>query len=190
MTKSELRKSYLAKRQMLTMAEREAISAEIASSFFRGFDPSSVKVLHCFIPIQRFAEVDTRPIFQRIWSEFPHIQTVVPRVNHDMEQLESLKYGPDVELAESRWRISEPVHDERVDTRVIDMVLIPLLCFDRQGHRVGYGKGYYDRFLRECRDDCKKIGLSSFDQVDAISDAHEGDVKLDAAITPAGTINF
>jgi 5-formyltetrahydrofolate cyclo-ligase len=190
MTKSDLRKSYLAKRRLLTTGEREAISTEIATNFFRDFDLSGVKVFHCFIPIQRFAEVDTRPIFQRIWSEFPHIQTVVPRVNHEIEELESLKYGPDVELAESRWRISEPVHDEHVDADEIDMVLVPLLCFDRKGHRVGYGKGYYDRFLRGCRDDCKEIGLSSFDPVDEISDAYEGDVKLHAAITPAGTINF
>src|SRR5262249_34070605 len=102
----------------------------------------------------------------------------------------SLKYGPDVELAENRWQISEPVHDERVDANEIDMVFIPLLCFDRYGHRVGYGKGYYDRFLRACRHDCIKVGLSDFEPVDKISDAHEGDVKLDAAVTPSATINF
>ena len=70
------------------------------------------------------------------------------------------------------------------------MVLVPLLCFDRSGHRVGYGKGYYDRFLRKCRADCKKIGLSMFDPVDEITDAGESDVRLDLVITPTATVSF
>jgi 5-formyltetrahydrofolate cyclo-ligase len=189
-TKSELRKIYQTKRQMLLPAEREAASARIAANFFRDFDLTGICVLHCFIPIERFGEVDTRPIFQHIWSESPQIQTVVPRVNHETEALESLKYGPDVELVASRWQIHEPTHNERVEPSEIDIVLVPLLCFDTQGHRVGYGKGYYDRFLVRCRPDCLKIGISIFDPVDKIDDAHEGDVTLDFAVTPTATINF
>ena len=61
----------------------------------------------------------------------------------------------------------------------IDMVLVPGLCFDGDGHRVGYGKGFYDRFLKTCRPDCIKIGLSYFEPVESIDDVHEGDVRLD-----------
>ena len=190
MNKSELRKIYLGKRQMLSPQERGTASAKIAANFFRDFDFGKIHVLHCFIPIERFNEVDTRPIFQHIWSEFPQIQTVVPRVNHETEELESLKYGPEVELVQSRWDIQEPVHDEYVEPNKIDMVLVPLLCLDRRGHRVGYGKGYYDRLLRRCRPDCIKIGLSIFEPIDKIDDAHEGDVTLDLGITPTCTIDF
>jgi len=190
MTKSELRKLYLAKRQMMSPAERESISAQIAAIFFGNFDLAAIRCLHCFIPIERFNEVDTRPIFQRIWSDFPHIQTVVPRVNHETEELESLKYGPDVELVESRWQIGEPAHNQHVEPGEIDMVLVPLLCFDRRGHRVGYGRGYYDRFLGRCRADCRKIGLSMFEPVDEISDSHAKDVTLNFAVTPAGKIGL
>jgi len=190
MTKSELRKIYLAKRQMLAPSEREANSAEITSNFFANFDLTDINFLHCFIPIERFAEVDTRPIFQRVWTDHPHVQTVVPRVDHESEELESLKYGPDVELVESRWNIGEPTHNEHVRADLIDMVLVPLLCFDRAGHRVGYGRGYYDRFLRSCRDDCIKLGLSMFEPVDEISDAHENDVRLDVAVDPNKTYDF
>lgn len=70
------------------------------------------------------------------------------------------------------------------------MVLVPLLSFDRRGHRVGYGKGYYDRFLRKCRPDCQKVGLSIFEPIDEISDANENDEPLDAAVTPTATIRF
>lgn len=166
------------------------MSAQITANFFRDFDLSGIHFLHCFVPIERFNEVDTRPIFQRIWSEFPQIQTVVPRVNHDTDELESLKYGPDMELVPSRWRINEPTNDEHVEPREVDMVLVPLLCFDVQGHRIGYGKGYYDRFLSRCRSDCTKIGLSMFERIDRIFDAHSADIRLNYGISPSEIYEF
>jgi 5-formyltetrahydrofolate cyclo-ligase len=175
---------------MLSPDERETASARITANFFRDFDLTGLRFLHCFIPIERFNEVDTRPIFQRIWSEFPRIQTVVPRVNHETEELESLKYGPDVELLPSHWQIHEPSHDEGIEPNEVDMVLVPLLCFDLLGNRVGYGKGYYDRLLRRCRPDCSKIGLSMFDPVEKIDDAHGGDVTIDFGITPIASIDL
>ena len=190
MTKAELRKIYLAKRQMLSFPEREVASAHIAARLFRDFDLSKARVLHCFIHIERFGEVDTRPIFQDVWSKFPNIQTVVPRVNHEIEELDCLKYGHDTELAFNKWQIGEPAHNDHVEPKEIDMVLVPLLSFDRRGHRVGYGKGYYDRFLRKCRPDCQKVGLSMFEPIDEISDANENDEPLDAAVTPTATIRF
>jgi 5-formyltetrahydrofolate cyclo-ligase len=188
--KSELRKAYLAKRQLLSQAERGRLSAEIAANFFQNFELSKINILHSFIPIERFAEIDTRPIFQRVWNDFPGIQTVVPRINHETEELESLKYGVDVELVENKWQIGEPAHDELIEPGEIDIVLVPLVCFDLQGHRVGYGKGYYDRFLKRCRNDCARIGLSFFEPADAIDDTHSGDIRLDHAVTPAKKYDF
>jgi 5-formyltetrahydrofolate cyclo-ligase len=69
-------------------------------------------------------------------------------------------------------------------------VLIPLLAFDRKGHRVGYGKGYYDRFLRTCRKDVVKIGFSYFDPVEKIEDASRYDVRLNYCITPNDIYRF
>ena len=190
MTKSELRKSYLAKRQLLSPAERDVANAEIIANFFNNFDLSEIKVLHCFISIEKFGEVDTRPIFQRVWNNFSNVTTVVPRINHLTEELESLLYGPDIELVYDRWHIGEPIHDNRVEPIETDIVIVPLLCYDRTGHRVGYGKGYYDRFLARCRSDCQKIGLSMFPPIDEIPDAHDGDVRLDACVTPTEVVTF
>jgi len=169
---------------MLSIAEREALSAAIVSRFFRSSDLAKVKVLHCYVPIERLAEIDTRPIFQRVWSQYPQIITVVPRVNHETQEIESLVYGSDIELIPNKWDIGEPSHDRLVEPNKVDMVLVPLVCFDGAGHRVGYGKGFYDRFLRRCRSDCVKIGLSYFPPVDVIGDVHEGDITIDHAVTP------
>ncbi|MDQ3180555.1 MAG: 5-formyltetrahydrofolate cyclo-ligase, partial [Acidobacteriota bacterium] len=74
--------------------------------------------------------------------------------------------------------------NELIETEKIDIVLVPLLCFDRKGFRVGYGKGFYDRFLKNCRTDCLKIGLSYFAPIKEISDVQDFDVRLDFSITP------
>jgi len=190
MTKSELRKSYLSKRQLLTPTELELASSQIAARFFEKFDLSNINVLHCFISISRFNEIDTRPIFQRIWAEFPHIQTVVPRISRETDELESLKYGPDVELVHNKWQIGEPTHNERVEPGDIDIVLVPLLCVDMSGNRAGYGRGFYDRFLARCRTDCAKVGLSFFSPIEQIDDAHDGDIKLDRCITRENVFEF
>jgi 5-formyltetrahydrofolate cyclo-ligase len=189
-TKSELRRSYLAKRQLLSIDEHERSSARIVARFFQLFDLSGIKVLHCFISVPRFGEVDTRPIFQRVWSDFPSVETVVPRINHKTNELENLRYGTDTELSYNRWKIGEPVHDDRVDASQIDIVLVPLLCFDRRGYRVGYGKGYYDRLLVRCPPDCQKVGLSTFPPIGEIADAHDSDIRLDSCITPTDVFNF
>lgn len=182
-TKSELRKEYLEKQKAFSPVERAAKSGQIAERFFKNIDLGDVKVLHCFIPIEKFNEIDTMPIFERLWREFPRIRTVVPRVDLESGELRSLHFASETELVTNAWDIREPVHHETVEPGKIDMVLVPLLCCDAQGHRVGYGKGFYDRFLSKCSPGCFKIGLSYFEAVAAIADTHAGDISLDLCVT-------
>ena len=184
MTKAELRKIYLARQRTLSSEERRDRSRKIAELFFQTFDLSRTRVLHTFIPIEKFNEVDTRVVVDRIWRDHPRIQVVVPRVDFETNEITSVKFGPDIEVARNTWDIDEPTHDEFVMPEGIDIVLVPGVYFDREGHRVGYGKGFYDRFLRRCRPDCVKIGLSYLDTVEKIDDVHDGDVRLDFTITP------
>lgn len=183
MIKSRLRKAYLRKQGALSREERTAKSERIAFNFFSGFDLSRIQYLHCFISIERFNEVNTRPIIELLWSDFPNIQTVVPRVDFESNEMESLTFRRDTQLVRNEWSIDEPSHNELVADEEIDMVLVPGLCFDRNGHRVGYGKGYYDRFLTKVRPDCLKIGLSFFAPVDKIDDIHAGDVSVNFVVT-------
>ena len=179
MKKSELRQTYLAKQKAISQEERLAKSEAIADLFFRTFDLERIKFLHSFIPIKKFNEVDTKLILEKVWRDFPDIQIVVPRVDHETNEMKSLIFDRDTELVSSAWEIDEPAHDELVADDAIDMVITPGVCFDKAGHRVGYGKGFYDRFLRTCRSDCVKVGLSFFDPVERIDDVHDGDVRLD-----------
>ena len=72
----------------------------------------------------------------------------------------------------------------------INMIFVPLLSFDKNGYRVGYGKGFYDRYLSQCRGDCLKIGFSYFEPLDAIDDTNEFDVPLNLCVTPTTVYVF
>ena len=181
-----MRKLYLEKRRALTGDEVGSCSRVIADMLFTEFDFEKLKVVHCFISIAKFNEVDTSIIFGRIWGEYPNVRTAVPRVNDGSGELEHFYYERDTNMVKNAWGIAEPSGAERVHPKDIDLVIVPLLCFDERGYRVGYGKGYYDRFLRECRADCVTAGLSFFPPEIEIKDIHDGDFALDLFIMPIG----
>ena len=184
MKKSELRKIYLANQKSLSDKERYEKSLQIQRRFFDKFDLSNIKTLHLFISIAKNSEVETAPFFEKIWQDYTDIKTIVPRVDFRKNLLTHHVYNSQIELATNRWGIAEPKLESFVDEREIDLVLVPLLCFDERGFRVGYGKGFYDKFLSLCREDCLKIGLSLFESVESIEDTNKFDVKLDHCITP------
>jgi 5-formyltetrahydrofolate cyclo-ligase len=190
MVKSELRKIYLEKRQKFTPEEVMEKSLQIAERFFETFDLSKIDYLHGFLPIERFNELDTRLIFHRVWFESAHVETAVPRINFERDELENLMFTPVTELIPNAWMIHEPAHNELVETVKFDLILVPLLAFDRAGNRVGYGKGYYDKLLKTCRADCLKVGLSHFAPVEKIEDVGELDIRLDYCLTPDETFKF
>ena len=82
-------------------------------------------------------------------------------------------------LATHNFGIPEPIEETIIKDEAIDLVLTPLVVCDKQGHRVGYGKGFYDKFFSQCRPSVQKIGVGFFPPVEVISDVHEGDVELD-----------
>ncbi|GAB3036686.1 5-formyltetrahydrofolate cyclo-ligase [Spirosoma pulveris] len=196
MTKSALRQALLAQRKALTADEVAHRSDLIAGRFFtyleeNGFTDASI-IIHTFLPIKRHNEVNTWAIIEPIWLSFPHIHISVPVTDEYNQQLLNYTIFPGTPLVTNRLGIPEPAVGSRYETALeqISIVLVPLLAFDKQGHRVGYGGGYYDRFLAGCRPDCLKVGLSLFEAVDEITDIEPTDVKLDFCITPEQTYRF
>lgn len=191
MTKAQLRKQFLHQRRQLPEATYQQACDAITQHFFTQFDIAALHCLHLFLPIVKQREIDTWRIVQRIWQQYPHIQLVIPRSNQHDASLQHYLFNQNTSLETNPWGIPEPV-DALIlsDIGRLDMVLIPLLCFDTVGYRVGYGKGFYDRFLVQCRPDTVKVGLSLFAAVSHISDVNQYDVKLDAAITPEGSVFF
>src|SRR5690606_37923119 len=93
-------------------------------------------------------------------------------------------------IRKNEWNIPEPVDGIEIDPKKIDVVFVPLLAFDEQGHRIGYGKGFYDKFLSECRPETIKIGLSFFEAESRIAQVFESDIALDYCVTPNRIYSF
>ncbi len=188
MTKEELRKLFLKRRRELSEGEWHRLNLALYSVFFTSIDLSFVRTLHLFLPLAANREPDTMTILDRVRREFPGVRVVLPRVSGN--DLEHFFYEGPHQLELSSWGIPEPKQGVRALPETIDMVLVPLLAFDREGHRVGYGRGYYDRFLTKVRPDCQRIGLSLFSAVERITDIDEHDTPLTQCVTPEGTIVF
>lgn len=190
MKKSAIRKKYLSKQKSLSASVRTEKNLSIKERFFGSFDLTHISILHYFDSIEEKGEVDTSLIINELWQKYVRIITFAPRVNFAKGILEHLEVNQNTQLELSSWGIFEPVGNELVETETIDLVLVPLLCFDKRGFRVGYGGGFYDKFLVKCREDCLKIGLSFFDPVEEIEDVQDFDVKLDFCITPEKVWEF
>ncbi|MDX5347793.1 MAG: 5-formyltetrahydrofolate cyclo-ligase, partial [Hymenobacteraceae bacterium] len=108
----------------------------------------------------------------------------------DACELVHYQLTPHTKLYQNHWGITEPVGAAPVADSEIDLVLTPLLAVDMAGHRVGYGKGYYDRFFARLPKNALKIGLSLEPPIPAILDVHEADIGLDAVITPDRIFHF
>lgn len=189
MTKAELRKQYLQKRQQFTEAEYLHLNRLLCEHFFSSIDISFLKVIHTFLPIREKKEPDTWLIIDRIRREFPHLRISLPKLN-TAGKMENIFFEGLHQLEKSKWGIEEPRQGVPTPAEKIDLVLVPLLCFDDKGNRVGYGKGYYDTFLASCKPSCQKVGISLFSTSESIDDLYEQDVPLDAVLTPEGLRSF
>lgn len=187
MTKKELRKIYLDKRRALTAERFRELNEQLCARLFSEIRLLPINVLHTFLPIEKNREVNTWLIIEQLKEDFPNIKIAVPRINNHTAELEHYYIENREQLENNTWGIPEPVKGVPAPVEKIDAVLVPLLAFDRYGHRIGYGRGFYDRFLSQCRPDCIKIGLSLFGPEEKIHDVSEKDVPLDKVVTPEGT---
>jgi len=190
MTKSEIRKTFLPKRMALSDAEHAQLSRQLTDNFFALVDLSFVKVLHTFLPIEKQKEVNTWLIIDRIRREFPHIRVAIPRVNNQTASIENFFFEGLHQLENNVWGIPEPKQGIFTPTEKIDAVLVPLLAVDKHGNRVGYGRGFYDKFLKTCPAQCKRIGLSFFPPIDQVDDVADYDIPLDLVVTPEEVKNL
>lgn len=190
MDKTTLRKLFLDRRLKITRSSYWMLTEDIMDQV-RLINWAEFRIVHVFMPIRKHNEIDTFSILNYFKMEYPDLQIVIPKTNFKKFEIVNILYDHDYTiLGRNKFDIPEPIHGKVISPELIDLVFIPLLACDLQGNRVGYGKGFYDRFLSKCRYDVKKIGLSFFDPVDKIDDVNGFDIPLDACITPNKTWVF
>lgn len=181
MLKKTLRKKYKKLRSELTAQEISEYSLDIADRLIQSFNFEDKKV-HVFLPIFSQKEINTWLTVDRLMSIG---QVIVSRADFDSYEMTHVKLTNDVAIETNSYGIPEPIGGEVVLPKAIDVVLVPLLAFDKKGYRTGYGKGFYDRFLNELNPNAIKIGLSFFEvEEEEITDVNDFDVLLNYCVTP------
>ncbi len=186
MQKSLARKLALQKRNSLTEAQWLAMNKKLLIQF-KKLDFSKITSLHIFLPIVSKKEPDTFLMIDWLREAHPEIEIIVPKANFETNIMSHYSYLNKQDLANNHHHIPEP-QKAKPFVGIPDMVIVPLLAFDKIGYRVGYGKGFYDRFLENTN--TQKVGLSFFDALEEIIDVHLNDIRLDKCITPTEIISF
>ena len=184
MLKRELRKVYKLKRSSLT--NTEILNLEIANKTLE-LDIWNLQNYHVFFPIEKHKEVDSKLIIQIVQGKDKNV--ILPKLNLEFKTIDSFLLTDSTPMKTNHLGISEPFNGIQINNNQIDLVFVPLLAFDNFGHRVGYGGGYYDKFLSKCPR-AIKIGLSYFDPINKIEDINSKDIKLDYCITPNKVYEF
>jgi 5-formyltetrahydrofolate cyclo-ligase len=193
MKKSEIREKALAERKSWTQQDFELKNVQLLNQIIEFIKPLPRNLmLMSFHSMEHHREVMTSPIHAILINEPYFHQLVFPKVEKSTGQLAPYLTDKKTQFEKSDWGIFEPQDDTsvRLNPTDIDLIFIPLLAVDTQGHRVGYGKGFYDRFLAQAKPDVIKIGLGLVEPIEPIEDLNPFDVALDFAITPLSTYRF
>lgn len=189
MKKAALRKLFTQKRQQLSIAEYETLNTQLLLGF-QQLDFSTITGIHLYLPIKRRKEPDTFLIRSWLQQAHPQIQRTFPKADFADQRLTHFNDDEQLQLVENGFGIPEPKAGGTGNIDQVNLIVVPLLAFDLKGYRVGYGKGFYDRFLAGFSSSVQFVGLSFFDPVDEIEDTDGFDILLHRCITPEKIWDF
>lgn len=187
MLKKELRRKYKELRQQLTSSEIEEKSQAIANNLLK-LNIWGKTYYHLFLTIEEQKEIDTEFILQILQGKDKEI--VVSKSDFVTSRMTNYLLTDNTRFKKNNYDIPEPIDGLEVPISKIDVVFVPLLAFDVKGNRVGYGKGFYDKFLSECKPETIKIGLSFFEAEIKIEDVSDKDILLNYYATPSEIYSF
>ena len=194
MDKKEARKKSKEARKQLSQEEIEDKSLAIANQLLRMDTVPSGRLVwdklyyHLFLTIEEQKEINTEYILQILAGKDKEI--VISKCEFATLGMTHFLLTDNTKIKKNSYNVPEPVDGLEVPDAKIDVVFVPLLAYDKQGNRVGYGKGFYDNFLSKCKPETIKIGLSFFPPEEKIEDVSANDVKLDFCVTPEGIFEF
>jgi 5-formyltetrahydrofolate cyclo-ligase len=182
-----LRKEVLHRRDALEQGERERLSERILTRLRKRLELLGADYLHCYISFR--SEVETRGFIEEVLER--GLRVVVPVI----EELDGVPFMVHTEIAHLRelkqgnFGLDEPIERAPASLEGLSAVIVPLSVFDRRGARLGYGKGFYDRFLAELPRHVERIGLAfSLQEVGQVPELPH-DQRLDYVITEYETIH-
>lgn len=187
MRKKEARQLYREKRAALSEPERVKMD-DLMLIQFQGVDLPFIHAVLSYWPIEENNEPDTHLFTEFLRFRNPEMKICYPVADFSTGLMQAVATDIDTTFTKKDLNIYEPDHGDLISPEDIDLVFVPLLAFDQEGFRVGYGKGFYDRYLAGCTG--IKAGFSYFEPFAALDDRDEFDVPLDLCITPQNIYVF
>ncbi len=187
MTKKELRTKYKALRQSLSESQIEDFSLAIANQLLK-LDVWDKTFYHIFLTIEEQKEINTDYILNILAGKDKNI--VISKSNIEDYSMTHYLLTDNTTIKKNDYNIPEPIDGIEIKPIQLEVVFVPLLAYDKTGNRIGYGKGFYDRFLAKCKPETIKIGLSFFDVEDETFKASKDDISLDYCVTPSRVFQF
>ena len=152
--KRDVRRRVVAERDSMPATARAGASLEITQRFLALPEVAAARTVLAFWSFG--SELSTTPLIERLHGSGTRV--ALPRIVDG--ELEAGDYRPGDPVTETSFGAFEPVAGAAIDPAAIDVVAVPAVAFDRAGRRVGYGGGFYDRFLPQTRTDTVRIGLA------------------------------
>jgi|TARA_B100000497_G_C7594614_1_gene357463 5-formyltetrahydrofolate cyclo-ligase len=187
LVKSKYRHSVLQQRKSLSDQEHLALSQAIQENFLQSISLSGIKNIALYMPANNEVSLD---LLNKEISIYNKISIPVVKPN---KQLQFIKPKTDCEFTLNQFNILEPTEGIEVEVNSHDLIIVPSVGVDKNGFRLGYGGGYYDRVFADHQSSLKKpllIGLLfSFQKInDAFGESH--DMKFDHVFTELGEERF
>ena len=187
MKKSELRKLIKTNRKEMSKEDVKLFSDSIISHLMQAFEFQD-RLVNLFLPIEKFNEIDLTTFKNKV--ETLGGKVCINKSNFETFELSPILWDDQLIIQENHFEIPEPINGKPLNIEDIDIVLVPLLAFTKKGHRLGYGKGFYDRFLSKTKSGCIHIGICHNDKHYQIDDISEKDIALGYLISPRGLRTF
>ncbi len=189
MIKSDLRKLYKQKR--LAIASKEKLRLDdLLLIQFQSLDFTGIETVLSYWPMANMGEPNTHLFSGFLRHRIPTLKLCYPKCNIIINTFDAIEITINSVYANNILGITEPKEGRIVNARAIDLILMPLLAFDKEGYRVGYGKGFYDKYIEKCNPDVVLIGFSYFEPVNNIDDIESFDIPLSYCITPNHVFEF
>ncbi len=184
MTKADFRSEFLKRRLALSEKERSRFDDLILIHFQQWQWHEGIENVLSYWPLQEKAEPSTFLLTDFMEFRIPWLNLAFPVIHAGQPLMDALLVNEQTNYRKNKYGIAEPTEGQVMDPAAVDLVLVPLLAVDKQGYRLGYGKGYYDRYLASLRPDCYKLGISYFEPVEALPGLDQYDLPLNGCITP------
>ncbi|TAD94151.1 MAG: 5-formyltetrahydrofolate cyclo-ligase [Bacteroidetes bacterium] len=190
MTKQAARTYFLQQRMALTLPQQHALMAAMLGQFEQLPIEGACSMVLSYRSLAKRHEVPVAFFEAALSDRFPEAQICYPAANFDTGSMQAYLDDDATVWQTVRFGIEQPIAGQTIDAERLDLIFVPLLAFDKQGNRVGYGKGFYDQYLATCRPNVITVGFSFFESLPAVLDIQAHDVPLKYCVTPQALYEF